>query len=447
MGKALKRVQWHEGMLLEPQHFQQQDLYAQTLSLQYLSIACPFFWGVRDLVIDETALIGGLVRVNKLTAVMPDGAYVAVDETDTDYPQLDLNEIENLDTSQPILVYLAVVRYRPDSANTSSEFPRYDSVQDGPIIDENTGQSELHMPKLRTKIYLVVGEVSPRYVYFPLARVIKKDDGFVLDNFIPPRVDIFHGSLLSNLLTQLTDSLREKVNFLSNKIQTPIGSSDSPLLEKYAEFFNILAPLLPELEALINAQLPHPFTVYTTLCRTAGAVSCLINGQVPPLFKRYNHNNLYETFAPVLAFINKTLDIVKRISTSITFAHDERTFSITLQPDWVWNNLLILGIRLSPGMTQNDATEWVKGAIIASNKFIPQVRDKRILGAARMVVDEVPDMGLVTNKGILFVEVTFDEAFIDCTDTLQVFNISDTEDTRPAEVLLYITESTEETAA
>ena len=446
MGKAIKRVQWHEGMLLEPQHFQQQDLHARTLSLQYLTTACPFFWGVRDLIIDETALIGGLVRLTKLSAVMPDGTYIAVDETDTDYPQIDLKTIEDLDVSQPITLCLAVVRYRPDSANTTSEFPRYDSVQDGPIIDENTGRSEIYMPKLRTKIYLIVGDVPPRYVYFPLAKILKKDDGFVLGDFIPPRVDIFHGSLLSSLLIQVTDSLREKVSFLSSKIQTPIGTSDSPLLDKYTEFFNRLAPLLPDLEALINAQLPHPFVVYTALCRAAGVISCLINGQVPPLFKRYDHNDLSETFSPVFDFINKTLDIVKRISTSVSFALDERTFSLALQPTWVWNNLLILGIRLSPGMTQNDATNWVKGAIIASNKYIPQVRDKRILGAARTIVDEVPDLGLVSNKGIVFVEVTFDDTFIDPSDTLQTFNISDTADTRPAEVMLYITETNDSTA-
>ncbi|HYL06343.1 MAG TPA: hypothetical protein VE075_09905, partial [Thermoanaerobaculia bacterium] len=56
-------IQWHEGMLLAPQHFQ---LFAQRqeLLLQYHAAAIsPFHWGVRSCRVDPVMLVDGTFRV------------------------------------------------------------------------------------------------------------------------------------------------------------------------------------------------------------------------------------------------------------------------------------------------------------------------------------------------------------------------------------------------
>lgn len=443
MGKALKKVQWYEGMLLEPHHFQQQALFFEQLGQQYLSMGTPFFWGVQSLTLDQKSLASGLFRITELSATLPDGSFVAIGEGD-DYPQLDLKTYDG-DPTKPFYVHLCVVRYKSDAANTSTEFPRYDSIEEGPFVDENTGQTELYIPKLRAKIYLVAGELPPRYISFPLSLIVLKDDGYATADFIPPRIDVLHGSLLSDLCMAVADSLREKVSFLSTKIISPSSSAGSPLLAKYSLFFNMLAPLLPRYESMLNVQMVHPFTIYGELCAMAGQISCLVDGRVPPLFNAYNHNDLINTFRPVLDFINDALEIVKRISIAIPFTLDERTFSLALSPEWVWNQSLVLGVRLAPSMTEVDTVAWINNAVIASSKYTPQVREKRILGAARTIIDEIPEMGLVSTKGIIFVSVLFDNTFIDPSDVLQIINIADTQDKRPSEVVLYVTEAAQKT--
>jgi type VI secretion system protein ImpJ len=70
-------IQWHEGMLLAPQHFQWQSQRQEAL-LHYHSAAMnPFHWGVRHLRIDPVLLVDGTLRVLELEAVLPDGLVVS----------------------------------------------------------------------------------------------------------------------------------------------------------------------------------------------------------------------------------------------------------------------------------------------------------------------------------------------------------------------------------
>ena len=47
------RIQWHEGMLLSPQHFQQESARIDQLIAWHALAADPLAWGVRRLEIDD----------------------------------------------------------------------------------------------------------------------------------------------------------------------------------------------------------------------------------------------------------------------------------------------------------------------------------------------------------------------------------------------------------
>ena len=63
-------VQWHEGMLLSPQHFQLAARRAEALAGYLLEAAAPFCWGVQRLQIDAGLLLEARVRVVELEAVL-----------------------------------------------------------------------------------------------------------------------------------------------------------------------------------------------------------------------------------------------------------------------------------------------------------------------------------------------------------------------------------------
>ena len=48
----IAEIQWHEGMLLSPQHFQQMELRQQQILTYHMQLVSPFYWGVNHLRMD-----------------------------------------------------------------------------------------------------------------------------------------------------------------------------------------------------------------------------------------------------------------------------------------------------------------------------------------------------------------------------------------------------------
>ena len=70
-------IEWHEGMMLVPQHFQVNDRRQEQLQAFHAHQLQPYYWGVRTLSFDEVLLVEGQCRVVSFEAVMPDGTPVA----------------------------------------------------------------------------------------------------------------------------------------------------------------------------------------------------------------------------------------------------------------------------------------------------------------------------------------------------------------------------------
>ena len=70
-------IQWHEGMLLMPQHFQQMaGRFEGLVQNAVATVGSPYPWGLLRLEYDRSTLVDGLLRVLHVEAVMRDGFLV-----------------------------------------------------------------------------------------------------------------------------------------------------------------------------------------------------------------------------------------------------------------------------------------------------------------------------------------------------------------------------------
>ena len=51
-----RSVFWHQGLLLQPQHFQQTEQYFQSVMLPYRKFIQPHFWGIGRIEIQKSSL-------------------------------------------------------------------------------------------------------------------------------------------------------------------------------------------------------------------------------------------------------------------------------------------------------------------------------------------------------------------------------------------------------
>ena len=66
-------IQWSEGMLLSPQHFQQNDIFWHQHLRHRIAAQNPHYWGVLRL---SVSLIKEVISISTLECILPDGLAV-----------------------------------------------------------------------------------------------------------------------------------------------------------------------------------------------------------------------------------------------------------------------------------------------------------------------------------------------------------------------------------
>jgi type VI secretion system protein ImpJ len=431
-------IQWHEGMLLAPQHFQQLSLRQEELLAYHTRMLDPFHWGVTHLKHDPVVLVNGTYRVTELEGIMPDGLIVSRAGQEAEALEIDLTPMADELKQRPVTINLVVASRKLGEPPVKGDLPRYVSLEGQPIVDENTGETELRIPRLRPKLSLLAGDLIPKkYAGFPLTQISLKDETYSPTDFITPMLQVPLQSPLGDLCSTVAKRLRQKAVFLSEQSRSPALVSEGAALVEMKETIKSLVLGLPHLEASLYTGVAHPLTLYLGLCLVAGELSSMGPAMIPPLFAPYNHNDLRATFREIRDFLFKMLDLIHEAYNAVSFTYEKGRWSLPLLAVWMRERLTI-GVRTNVGQTDAAAAEWFEKSLIGSEPRIEGMMTRRILGPQRQRIDKDPELGLVAAAGIVLYSVKFDPLFIELGEALQVFNPEAGETKRPADVILYV---------
>ncbi len=444
MGDSSPRIdaiQWYEGMLLGPQHFQQYTHYWHNILHKFVTFLHPFYWGIAQFSLDSVLLVSGKFRILELEGILPDGLFIKITSTDSSSPlEIDLTPYaDQIRTQGPITVYLGIPQYIPNASNVTGDFPRFISTPGTPMVDDNTGENAIYIPRLIPNLTLIAGSTPhPRYVSIPVAQISIKDEAYVLSPFMPPLLKVTELSLLGEVIADILQRLRNKAAFLSENLQPSSQAVlDSSLETNYENLLKIITRKVPFLEALLTTNSTHPYELYLALLDLAGDLTTLKKGQIAPVFAPYNHNALFQTFDQVITFVLAMLDLIQENYVMIPFTKEARIFALRLLPEW-WSSSYVVGLKGSSSLSPKDLSNWIQNAVIASQSFVKNVRDRRILGAARQIIEVDNTLNVSAPEGGILVSITNDSEFIKPDDVLCLFNLNDAEDTRPLELDLYV---------
>lgn len=434
--RIVPAIQWYEGMLLSPQHFQQQDLRWQQLQSIQLSHLSTHHWGLIDLAFDPVTLPSGLLRVLNLCAIMPDGLVV----THTSLPdapqlELDLNASRQKIMELGATVYLAVPEHTDGLSPVRSEMPRFDVTAGENILDDNAIDNVIQIPRLVPRVSLVISDAPPaRYTSFPIAKIGYVDEAFILKPYVPACFRVPQVSLLGEHCGLIVRRLREKVAYLSEKWQAQLGT---PLIGETAAQMRPLVQSLPIIEPLLLSNEAHPYQLYQALCQVAGYVATLRLGQTPPIFPSYNHDDLFATFQPLFEWIHIVIDSIEKAYSILLFAQRDRLFTINIQPE-IFTPQLLVGLKAPSAMSEGELSDWMRDAIIATESHFESVRVRRITGAHRAIVQDQELYDLMPGRGVLIFKIDCGAQFIKPGERLIIVNPADSPDKRPSEIVLYV---------
>ena len=346
---------WHQGLFLQPQHFQLLDLSFRSLLAPFHNYIVPHFWGAMDVEIQKTALGTRTFSLLKGDFLFPDGTYVVL-------PGSALINARSFDDAwveggKPFTVFVGMkklnaasenvtVREKLDSvAEITTRFVASTDAEEVRDLHTNgpSGQVKSLYHVLRV-FYETEKDQLGDYVLIPIAQLERNGEEVVLSKgFIPPCMSISSSEILIKIIKEIRDQIsargRQLEEYKSQRgIQTAeFGSRDMV----YMLALRSLNRYIPMLFQFTETPQIHPWVVYGVLRQLIGELSSFseninVVGEAKdgsrslPL---YNHRNIHECFSSAQSLISQLLDeITAGPDYVIRLAYDGTYYAAELKP-------------------------------------------------------------------------------------------------------------------
>lgn len=432
------RIQWHEGMLLSPQHFQQLQARLDAQSAWQLLAAQPLAWGVRRLEIDHGALAGGWLRLQVLEAVLPDGTPVWHDALDARDGALELALAPLAEALEagPVDVWLTLPWSR--SMRHPAAPARFRGVQDLPVEDEVSDSEPVELPRLRPALALAAGpEPGGLWQHLRVATLVRDNGLTRVADTLPPLARLGREHAPWQRAWALCGQLRAKAAYLARQGRQTSSEAEARLarLEDQARLSALLAPLAP-LEALLQSPGLPPLALYLALAQALGPLATLRPGAMPTQPAAWDHQRPQALLDGVLATLEDALSEVSQEHRLLPFDLREGVFAQPLRAAWLESPRLVLGLR---GQPEGELLAWMEGAVIGAASAWASLRERRVLGAARRRIEAAPELGLRGSSGYTLFEVDTASAAVQPDEVLQIANLNERHAARrPHELVLFV---------
>ena len=323
---------WHQGLFLQPQHFQLLELYQQSQLTPLQQYPQPYFWGVCRLAIEEAALAnytfalagGEFIFQDGAWAVFPDNAVVSARSFKKDWTEGD----------KPFKVYLGLRHWNPAGENVGvidreEALPmaaaRFVSlVNPVEIRDGYSGEQTAQVRRMRFALKIFWESELPTlgdFQLLPIAVLVQERGVIKLSpRFIPPLVTIAGSGILTGLLKSVREQVTSRDRYLEGyKIPKDLHPSDlDPNLMVFMLALQTLNRYVPLLHHLTSAPHLHPWPAYGVLRTLAGELSTFTErvnalGQLSdgtPLVPEYDHEDLWHVFDDLQTLIMELLGAI-----------------------------------------------------------------------------------------------------------------------------------------
>lgn len=320
---------WHQGLFLQPQHFQHTDARTAHGLARLTELLHPHAWGVVSMQFNTAALATGQCQLEQLSLRFRDGTLV-------EYPGnawVQARAFAPDGQSDRQTLYVGLRRLDPEEAN-AQVFESLDDVQgadtryavaaDHRMLADCLGDAP--PAAIRPMRYVLrlfwEHEVahSPLYEVLPIAR-LEQDQGQLsqVADYIAPSLNLAGAPALSELLSGLRDELQQRARQLASCKPTRRGQAVDGDIDS-GRFARVLAlgmlnRYVPLLEHLLETPQVQPWALFGVVRQLVGELGLFSDesdgqGSLVPQepLQPYRHDNLSLSFNALLARVRQLLN-------------------------------------------------------------------------------------------------------------------------------------------
>lgn len=327
--KLHKPIFWHQGLFLQPQHFQQADAFHQAGAHALFAGQTPHPFGALALDVDVDRFASGVFEVTRGAFVFKDGTLAATPDNAL-LPARDFRDALAAQ-NRGLTVYVGLRR----STRTESNVTEVANLETGeagatryvaeaqPEPSQDMLQSGAATAQVKTLNYVLrlfwetELEQAEAYELLALGRLVQDGEAVTLDaGHVPPVITVSASTTLVNVLKEIREELIGRARQLEEyKGGAEVGGQEfSPKMLRYRLALQVLARYAPMLAHLVETPTVHPWQVYGLLRQLLGEISPFsadmdILGQVggDPL-PIYDHERLGHCFGQAKRRLEKALN-------------------------------------------------------------------------------------------------------------------------------------------
>ncbi len=321
---------WHQGLFLQPQHFQLQDRLTSSMMAPLHRKLVPHFWGVGGMTVKSAALgnrsigltSGEFLFRDMTYAVLPDNAVVASRSFEGAWE----------DGGKPFMVYLGLKKFSPTGENVTvvedmkqmgEVTTRYAATEDAEEVKDlhGTGPNAQvrHLNLVLKFFWQTEIEQLGDYELIPLVLLERRGDAITLsDHYIPPCLNLAAVPSLERLIKDVRDQISARGRQLEAYKRdrgihsAEFGSRDMVFLLALRSLNRYVSMLVH----LTEAGQVHPWTAYGALRQLIGEMTTFserisVTGTLDDgtsLVPNYQHQALWKCFSSAQSVVTQLLD-------------------------------------------------------------------------------------------------------------------------------------------
>jgi type VI secretion system protein ImpJ len=282
-------ILWHQGLFLQPQHFQQFDLYIQSLFTPFQQHMQPYFWGVANLKIQEASLQNRMFEILNVEAIFPDGIQAAFPGNAV----LQARSFKSIDFGgeggKPFRVYLGLRKFNPAARNATAIRGSEDLYSLGArfishVEPESVEDLYIGGPAAKTRymdyVLKIFWETEVEgladYWLMPIAQLeLQVDRVQISQEFIPPAACIAGSEHLRQILKNIQEYIRSRSQVLEMyKLVRNVHPADmQPVSLRNLLALTVINRYVPLMHHFIETTELHPWTAYGLLRQLIGELS------------------------------------------------------------------------------------------------------------------------------------------------------------------------------
>ncbi|MCG8518552.1 MAG: type VI secretion system baseplate subunit TssK [Pseudomonadales bacterium] len=328
--ERLAKVAWSEGMLLRPQHFQQQDRFLYQVARERHTRTDVHGYGLSEVELDPQALGLGQVSVVRAAGIFPDGMPFEFDQGNALVMEIPADARDEL-------VYLALPMEKLAGTNiaadATSQTARY-RFEEGRLLDDSADDGEeevLGLAHLNPRLKLGRDDLAG-FAYLAVARIVEvvNEKDVKLDrSFIPPCLDVAAMPPLASFLRETLGMVKQRAKALAVRMQKGAEQSSTLFDVLMLQTLNRWQPMLEHLK--ISSQV-HPERFYELAITLTGELALFTRTEkMVPTLPPYRHEQLTETFGDLAALLSQSLSTVLE-QTAIALRLEEAQYGIRVAP-------------------------------------------------------------------------------------------------------------------